>query len=106
VLHACLKIKTRVHRCNSVFSAIVAETKENGGPSRPPVKGEAMATDYPESSVSSNPTLSAADHLQAAGVLLDLEASEVISGRTAQKLRGVADKLRSLAALVSVRRPA
>ena len=66
-----------------------------------------MQPTYLETDRSSNPILtSAAEHLEIAGDLLDLEARDLISGRQSVKLRQVADKLRHLAGLFAERRPA
>jgi hypothetical protein len=46
--------------------------------------------DYPESLSPSNPTLTAAEHLALAGVLLEKQASDVLSGWQAGRLKDLA----------------
>jgi hypothetical protein len=61
-----------------------------------------IATDYPTSPDSSN--LTAADHLQAAGTLLQQQAADLVSGHHARKLQSVAEALRGLALVLNERR--
>ena len=64
-----------------------------------------MATaDYPDSLRSSNSSFAAAaQHLELAGLLLEREAAERVSGRQARQLQVMADRLRAIAAILSER---